>query len=116
MVLRFCAAIAEMLVQSTMKDLYLLPALPRDKWSNGSVKGLKARGNVKVSISWKEGGLHEFGLWLATNTDLENSEMRKNCTRRVHYRGSSIMAKLLSGKVYTFDKQLRCIKTVCLLD
>ncbi|MBA0743040.1 hypothetical protein Gogos_005761, partial [Gossypium gossypioides] len=31
----FSAAVAEMLVQSTMKDLYLLPALPRDKWANG---------------------------------------------------------------------------------
>lgn len=109
----FCAAIAEMLVQSTTKDLYLLPALPRDKWSNGSVKGLKARGNVKVGISWKEGGLHEFGLWLSTKT---NSEKQQNSTTRVHYRGSSIIAKLTYGKVYTFNKQLRCIKTASLLD
>ncbi|KAG6736611.1 hypothetical protein POTOM_060514 [Populus tomentosa] len=60
----FSAAIAEMLVQSTVKDLYLLPALPRDKWVNGCVKGLKARGGVAVNICWEEGGLHEVGLWL----------------------------------------------------
>ncbi|GJR88973.1 hypothetical protein Tco_0212984 [Tanacetum coccineum] len=34
----FCAAIAKMLVQSTIKDLYLLPALPRDKWSKEKVE------------------------------------------------------------------------------
>ncbi|URE48834.1 alpha-l-fucosidase [Musa troglodytarum] len=31
----FAAAIAEMLVQSTEHDLYILPALPRDKWTTG---------------------------------------------------------------------------------
>ncbi|KAL8239501.1 hypothetical protein R6Q59_016068 [Mikania micrantha] len=111
----FCAAIAEMLVQSTMKDLYLLPALPRDKWSNGSIKGLKARGNVTVSISWKEGDLHEFGLWFSKNTNLENSKSQ-NSTKRVHYRGTTITTKISYGKVYTFDKRLRCIKATSLFD
>ncbi|KAL0356882.1 UNVERIFIED_CONTAM: Alpha-L-fucosidase 2 [Sesamum calycinum] len=59
----FSAAVAEMLVQSTVKDLYLLPALPRDKWPNGCVKGLKARGGVTVSVCWSEGDLEEVGLW-----------------------------------------------------
>ncbi|KAK1418241.1 hypothetical protein QVD17_27384 [Tagetes erecta] len=111
----FCAAIAEMLVQSTMKDLYLLPALPRDKWPNGSIKGLKARGNVTVSISWKAGDLHEFGLWFSKNTSLDNSKSQ-NSTKRLHYRGSTITTKMSYGRVYTFDKQLRCIKTTSLLD
>ncbi|KAF5789996.1 putative alpha-L-fucosidase [Helianthus annuus] len=109
----FCAAISEMLVQSTIKDLYLLPALPRDKWSHGSIKGLKARGNVTVSISWKEGDLHEFGLWFSKNTNLENSK-GQNSTKRVHYRGTTITTKISHGKVYTFNKQLKCIKTASL--
>jgi len=65
----FSAAIAEMLVQSTTKDLYLLPALPRNKWPNGCVKGLKARGGVTANICWKDGDLHEVGL-LGTKPEL----------------------------------------------
>ena len=48
------SGICEMLLQSTSDTLYLLPALP-DKWVSGSVKGLAARGNVTVDITWQEG-------------------------------------------------------------
>lgn len=47
-----CAGIAEMLMQSEVGKISLLPALP-DKFKNGYVRGLKARGNVTVSIWWK---------------------------------------------------------------
>ncbi|CAI0430935.1 unnamed protein product [Linum tenue] len=100
----FSAAIAEMLVQSTVKDLYLLPALPRDKWPNGCVKGLKARGGVTVNVCWKEGDLHEVGLW---STD-------GNRIQRLHYGGRTVNASLLSCKIYTFDSELRCIRTYSL--
>ncbi|MCD9637534.1 Alpha-L-fucosidase 2 [Datura stramonium] len=101
----FSAAVAEMLVQSTMKDLYLLPALPRDKWANGCVKGLKARGGVTVSICWNEGDLYEVGLWSNERTT----------TKWLHYRGLTVAAKLLTGMVYTFNNQLNCVKTRALL-
>ncbi|MEJ7586759.1 MAG: glycoside hydrolase family 95-like protein [Ferruginibacter sp.] len=47
------AGITEMLLQSHLGELHVLPALPR-AWNEGSINGLKARGNFEVSINWKD--------------------------------------------------------------
>lgn len=60
------SGITEMLMQSTMDTIYLLPALP-EKWSDGSVKGLRAKGNIKVDIEWKNGKMTSYKL--TGNTD-----------------------------------------------
>lgn len=52
----YAAGICEMLVQSHMRQIQLLPSLPK-AWPTGSVKGLKARGNYEVDISWEKGAL-----------------------------------------------------------
>lgn len=48
------SGIAEMLVQSQHDVVHVLPALP-SAWKNGSVTGLRARGDVTVDATWKNG-------------------------------------------------------------
>jgi len=55
------AGILEMLVQSRVGEITLLPALP-SAWPTGSVSGVKARGNVIVDLSWSNGRARKLRL------------------------------------------------------
>ena len=66
----YAAGVCEMLVQSQMGFIHLLPALP-DAWPNGKVVGLRARGGFVVDIEWKNGRLVQAVLRGVSNRSKE---------------------------------------------
>jgi alpha-L-fucosidase 2 len=48
--------IAEMLLQSHLDEIHLLPALPKEL-NTGKISGLKARGGYVINMEWKDGSL-----------------------------------------------------------
>lgn len=82
------AGITEMLLQSHMGFIQLLPALP-DAWKEGSINGICAKGNFEVSISWKNNQLVEAALL---------SKAGVPCTLR--YGDKTISFKTVKGRTY----------------
>ena len=64
--------IAQMLLQSVPGEIRLLPALPK-AWASGSVKGLKARGNLTVDIAWENGRVTDYKV---TGPNAKNAKVR----------------------------------------
>lgn len=75
------AGIAEMLVQSQNDEIHLLPALP-GAWATGSVKGLRARGDVTVNLQWQQNELQqaEFIAGRSGKISVRNALLEKEFT------------------------------------
>lgn len=90
----FTAGIAEALLQSHTKVIHLLPALPTE-WSDGEIKGLKARGNLTVDLLWREGVL--------VNAIVKPTY---SGTYDFHYAGEERSLEMEAGKAYSLNKSL----------
>ena len=80
------SGIAEMLLQSHVGEIELLPALP-SSLPDGRVTGLRARGGFTVDISWKSGRLTSATI---------GSAIGGECI--VRYRDKTLMLKLKPGE------------------
>lgn len=87
----YSAGITEMLLQSQNNIIHLLPALP-DDWQQGSISGIKARGNIEVQIDWQNGKLVQCSL-KPQNTGVYQIQY-KNVLKKV---------KMKAGKLYQLD-------------
>jgi len=88
------AGIAEMLLQSHAGFIQVLPALPA-AWKNGHVRGLRARGNFEVEITWKEGRLQKLVISALSS---------KSC--KVKYLLKELEFEAEKGRTYSFGPQL----------
>lgn len=80
------AGIAEMLLQSHLGEIHLLPALP-DAWKTGKITGLRARGGFTVDEEWKEGKLLKAVIYPDFNNEI-----------KIRYRDKVIVKKADKGK------------------
>jgi alpha-L-fucosidase 2 len=57
----YAAGVCEMIVQSHIGDVHLLPALPA-AWATGGVKGIRARKGFVLDMEWEDGRLRKCRL------------------------------------------------------
>ena len=86
------AGVTEMLLQSHMGLIQLLPALP-DAWKNGSVSGICAKGNFEVDMVWENNQLKEATV---------HSGAGGNCV--IKYADKTLVFKTVKGRSY----QVKC--------
>lgn len=95
------AGIVEMLLQSHLGFLQILPALP-NAWNEGSVKGLLARGGFVVDIYWQKGELTQIKI-----TSLQAQECKiKYKDKELSFKtkkGRSYLIKYENGKLIVLD-------------
>jgi alpha-L-fucosidase 2 len=89
------AAIAEMLLQSGDGEIALLPALPK-AWPEGQVRGLRARGGLRVDMAWRDGKLADARLV---------SDSQRNATVRAG--GKLVKLALTANRPVRLDGNLR---------
>ena len=91
------AGIAEMLLQSHLDEIDILPALP-DAVPDGHIKGIRARGGFELEYSWSGGKL--LSLTVISHAGYPLS---------VRYKDKSFSSPTKKGEVLHFDQNLRKI-------
>ncbi len=89
------AGIIEMLVQSQLNEISILPALP-NALPSGKISGVCARGGFELTFDWSEGKLGKLQIL---------SKAGQKCVLR--YGEKLVEFGTQKGKVYSFDRELK---------
>lgn len=90
--------ISEMLLQSHLGEIHLLPALP-EEWSEGSIRGLRARGGYTCSIQWKDAKLEKAEI---VSDCAGDCRLRTNCQVRIKGTETIDTEKVESSEGWTY--------------
>lgn len=91
------AGILELLVQSHLEEIDLLPALP-SALPKGEISGLVVRGGFEISMKWNDGKLQTLSVL---------SKAGQVC--KLKYGGKQLAFPTVKGKVYSISKDLKRI-------
>lgn len=92
------SGVGEMLLQSHLGHIALLPALPAEL-QDGEVMGICARGGFELNFSWKSGELNQLEVY---------SRAGKSCS--IRYKGRETTFPTVKGKTYQLDNQLKLLQ------
>lgn len=92
------AAVTEMLMQSHDGFIKLLPALP-DEWSDGSFKGVCARGGFELDYSWKNKTITQLNILSKAG---EVCRIETNPKVKITNKGKNVSYKKLPGGIIEF--------------
>jgi len=89
------AGMIEMLIQSQLNEIAILPALP-DALPSGKITGVCARGGFELSFSWEGGKLQKLQVL---------SKAGQKC--KLHYGEKVVEMTTEKGKTYSFDGNMK---------
>lgn len=92
----FAAGVNEMVAQSHMGYVHLLPAIP-EAWAKGSITGMRVRGGYELDLEWKDGKLVKATI---------KGDPTATGTLSVRYRDSRIDIEISKGESKTLTPDL----------
>lgn len=98
------SGVAEMLLQSNMGYINILPALP-SAWADGQVEGLVARGNFEISMKWAEESPYEVTILSKNGGEAEVQTDGIAAALITDQDGNPIQAEILSADRVAFDTE-----------
>ena len=88
------AGIAEMLLQSHLDEIEILPSLP-DAVPNGKIRGIRARGGFELDFEWDNGKLTDLKVTSISGMPLS-----------LIYKNLKFSSPTVKGEVLHFDSEL----------